>query len=365
MTITDFKDLLRRYLDGQSTEAELRLIDTWYDALNEDVTYQFTPAEQARLKARMWAQIEERTVPEGDEVETPILPLPVRRQSVAWFQRRSWQVAASLLLLAGVGWFGWQARNDSSADVLAFQGDLATASAGMPERHNATDKPITLRLPDGSTVYLTPHSTLRMATTLATGERVVYLAGDAFFSIAKNPHRPFRVVTDQVETQVLGTSFWVHAAGRANQVDVEVVTGKVQVYERTRQAGSGKRGDVGRGVVLTPNQMVTITDKEHWQTGLIAQPVPIKPELASESTVDPVTSLTFSDVPLTLVCQRLTKLYGIELDLANIDLASCTFSGDLSRQSLYTQLDLICTTINARYDVRGTHILISGRGCSR
>ncbi len=192
----------------------------------------------------------------------------------------------------------------------------------------------------------------------------MYLAGDAFFTIAKDSRRPFRVVTEQVETQVLGTSFWVHTAAQTNKVDVEVVTGKVQVYERKRLAKTDNK--LSHGVVLTPNQMVTITDSEHWETGLIAQPKPIQDELTTEAGGPAKTeALVFEGTPLSVVCQRVTQVYGIDIDLASTDLSSCTFSGDISRQPLYTQLDLICSAINARYDVRGTRILISGRGCAR
>lgn len=54
MTLPEFHQLLRRYLDGNATPDELHLIDRWYDSLNESVASEFTPAEQARLKARMW-----------------------------------------------------------------------------------------------------------------------------------------------------------------------------------------------------------------------------------------------------------------------------------------------------------------------
>lgn len=365
MTLAEFNNLLRHYLDGQSTPDELALIDRWYDSLNAEVVYQFTPDEQARLKARMWAQIEAKT--DNRTVDaTPVIALnSTETVRLTRFWQRPQTIAAALVFLllgSGLSYLIWQSTGRKTGEVGRFQGELALLSQGLSERQNNTDKAITLRLSDGSTVYLTPQSTLRVANSLARGERLVYLTGDAFFTIAKDPRRPFRVITEQIETQVLGTSFWVHAGGQTNKVDVEVTTGKVQVYERTQRPGSRQ----GRGVVLTPNQMVTVTNSENWQTGLVAHPAPVRPDsLVEKARLSVADNLVFENTSLSVVCQRITDVYGIDMDLAGTDLASCTFSGNLSRYPLYTQLDLICAAINASYHVRGTHILISGRGCAR
>ena len=366
MTLFDFNSLLRRYLDGHATPDELRLIDRWYDSLSkslsEDVAYPFTPAEQARLKARMWQQIDARTADKAAD-EAHVLPLLATPDRPGW--QRTWAITAtvSLLLLGGWAVYSFQkTAQPGAAKPGQFQGELAALSAGMTEQ-SATTAPRSVTLPDGSEVYLKPHSAIRYVKQLTGNERVAYLVGDAFFKVTKNPRRPFRVVTEQVETQVLGTSFWVKTTAPNNQVDVEVLTGKVHVYERVRlTAGAKNTPPATSGVVLTPNQKVTVTGQEHWQTGLVAYPQPIAPETALAVQPRPV-SLRFDNIPFATVCQQLTQLYGIDLDLANADMATCTFTGDLTSLPLFDQLTLLCSTVNARYDVRGTHILISGRGC--
>ena len=365
MTLVEFNNLLRRYLDEESTPDEQAQIDRWYDSLNAEVVHQFTPDEQARLKNRMWSKIAAQTTADPVVAPPAFVLNPTEPRGLSGFWRWPQTRAAVLIVLFLGSWFGysqWQAGGEKPGRYVRFRGELANVSKGLTERQNNTDHGITARLADGSTVYLTPQSALRVAPSLSTGERLVYLAGTAFFTVAKDPRRPFRVITEHIETQVLGTSFWIHAGGEARQVDVEVTTGKVQVYERTQRGGNPQ----SRGVVLTPNQMVTVTDGQHWQTGLVANPTPVEPPNGATPTgTGKATGFVFSDTPLSAVCQRIKDAYGIDMDLAGTDLASCTFSGDLSGYPLYTQLDLICAAINADYHIRGTHILISGRGCAR
>ena len=362
MTQSQFKQLLRRYLDGQASDEELRLIDRWYDSLNESVAYQFSADEQTRIKARMWAGIEAKTTPEP-VVETPVQPLNslVSTQNLFW--SRPWAVAAAaVVLLLGGWWFLRQPARDLGPASGPFKGELALLSGGLLEQNNTTDHALRLTLSDGSSVVLTPNSAVRYPARFAPDHRDVYLTGSAFFSVSKDPQRPFRVSTDRVVTQVLGTSFWMKTIPDADRVDVDVITGKVSVFARKITANAPTAPQASPGVVLTPNQKVTVFGADLWQTGLVAKPEPIRPDLPDASA--PVIALTFDEVGLPLVLARLSQVYGIDMDLANAGLISCTFSGNIGNLPLYTQLDLICRAVGADYAVRGTRILISGRGCS-
>ena len=361
MTQSQFKQLLRRYLDGDASDEELRLIDRWYDSLNESVTYQFSADEQTRIKARMWANIEAKTIPDP-VVETTVRPLlnPPSAQHLFW--RRSWTgAAAAVVLLLGGWWFLRQPARDLGPVSGPFKGELALLSGGLLEQNNMTNHAVRLVLSDGSSVVLTPHSVVRYPARFASDHRDVYLTGSAFFSVTKDPKRPFRVSTDRVVTQVLGTSFWMKTTPDADRVDVDVITGKVSVFARKPALNAPMAKQASPGVVLTPNQKVTVFGADLWQTGLVAKPEPIRPDVPDASA--PVLVLSFDEVPLPTVLDRLSRAYGIDMDLANAGLSACTFSGNIGNLPLYTQLDLICRAVGADYAVRGTRILISGRGC--
>ncbi|MDQ2793917.1 MAG: hypothetical protein M3Y12_07915, partial [Bacteroidota bacterium] len=55
-------DLLKRYLDHDTTEGEAWTVDQWYEA-RDMPRPDLSPAEQAALQARGWEQIRRRTRP--------------------------------------------------------------------------------------------------------------------------------------------------------------------------------------------------------------------------------------------------------------------------------------------------------------
>jgi hypothetical protein len=82
--------------------------------------------------------------------------------------------------------------------------------------------------------------------------------------------------------------------------------------------------------------------------------------------IQPLTSpqsLVFDEDLLPAVLKRIAQLYGIEVVMENIDLKQCVFTGDLNGLPFLTQLDLICKSVNATSEQRGTAIFIKGEGC--
>ncbi|MDR2221896.1 MAG: FecR family protein [Flavobacteriaceae bacterium] len=78
-------------------------------------------------------------------------------------------------------------------------------------------------LQDGTKVELSAYSSLNISTNFNQLNRKVQLKGSAFFHVVKNVEKPFIISSDNFETQVLGTSFWV------KKQSVEVATGRVKV----------------------------------------------------------------------------------------------------------------------------------------
>src|ERR1700728_2382423 len=92
-----------------------------------------------------------------------------------------------------------------------------------------------IRLPDGSEVTLGAHSSLSVAFRLHE-RRVSLTSGIAFFSVTKNPSRPFIVRVGDKEVRVVGTKFEVRRDPTAMRVSVMQGTVEVmQVPERARE----------------------------------------------------------------------------------------------------------------------------------
>lgn len=82
-------------------------------------------------------------------------------------------------------------------------------------------------LPDGSKVILNAESSLEYPPDFNAG-RHVKLSGEAFFDIKHNSEKPFKIFTENLTTEVLGTSFNINAYDQ-KETEVALVTGKVKV----------------------------------------------------------------------------------------------------------------------------------------
>jgi len=82
-------------------------------------------------------------------------------------------------------------------------------------------------LPDSSIVWLNEDSKLSYPEVFEGVSRVVYLEGEAFFDVRRNPSQPFIIHAAGTKTQVLGTSFNIKAYEHDQTVALTVVTGVV------------------------------------------------------------------------------------------------------------------------------------------
>jgi len=121
--------------------------------------------------------------------------------------------------------------------------------ATLAEVRTSAGETSELTLPDGTTVFIGPKSRLGYPEKFDGAMREVSLEGEAFFDVVKNPEQPFVIVSGEISTRVLGTSFKVEAYS-GSPASVSVVTGKVRVARR-EQEKTGKEL-----AVLTPGKQV-------------------------------------------------------------------------------------------------------------
>jgi type II secretory pathway component GspD/PulD (secretin) len=116
-------------------------------------------------------------------------------------------------------------------------------------------------------------------------------------------------------------------------------------------------------VILKPNQRVIYSDEDHhFRTTLVETPLPV---LVNKNAEEKVTELNFvfEETPIAKVLTYMEQAYHIEMVMDNESLSNCLFSGDIKGQNLYDQLEIICESVQATYEIRGTRILIKGSGC--
>jgi hypothetical protein len=154
-------------------------------------------------------------------------------------------------------------------------------------------------------------------------------------------------------TEVLGTSFRIKPKPNSNTIEVSVQKGKVSVYASENK----KTGSKLNGVILTTNQKVIFdTEQKTIRQGIVEAPIIIPLEF-------PKTEFVFEEETIENLIKTLENAYGVEILVSNSNLKLCVFTGDLNNLSLYRQLEFVCGTINAQYEIRGSTVFIVGQGC--
>lgn len=89
-------------------------------------------------------------------------------------------------------------------------------------------------LPDGSRVWLNAASKLRYPVVFTGKYRDVELTGEAYFEVASNSKKPFRVKAGDSRVEVLGTHFNVNAYPDEAAMETSLLEGKVKVEKGSR-----------------------------------------------------------------------------------------------------------------------------------
>ena len=142
--------------------------------------------------------------------------------------RYAGMAAAVLLIFAGGYYFA--ARTVRPAEEIT----LLTAKGNVGE----------FTLPDGSRVWLNGESRLKYPAEFSGPTREVALSGEAFFEVSKDSLRPFRVNMDNLQVEVLGTSFDAIGYSFGSHQEIILKTGSVKV--------SG--ADLGKPVLRGPTK---------------------------------------------------------------------------------------------------------------
>ncbi|QKZ14777.1 FecR family protein [Spirosoma sp. KUDC1026] len=285
-------------------------------------------------------------------------------RSPRWVVQRSFQswqygIAAGVALVLGViGWYAFSQLDSRQAITPTYGALTKRVASPWKTISNTTDKPMQVQLPDESTVALKPNSQVRYPEQFTKNERDVYLLGEAFFDVTKDPNKPFYVHTDVLTTKVLGTSFTVQANQGQKVGKVIVSTGRVAVSKQVEGnelplKTSRLEGDV----VLTPNQQVTVSEaSSRLVVSLVDEPSLLDPSIKEKF-------FRYRKTAMAEVFAELEEAYGVDISFDREALKNCYLTASIVDEPLYDKLDLICRTINATYRRVGTQIIIEGSGC--
>lgn len=303
-------DIVVRYLEDPENEQHKKQLNEWIeqDAGNLDIFLDMKamwygdplPAASAFDTQGQWQALDTMLD------KAPVAALPQQKNArVIKMNRRYWWAAAAVLLIAGT--WTWAGPGGYKTLATARQQD-------------------SVRLPDGSMLYLNSHTQVRYARGFGKANRQIKIdKGEAFFDVTQNDALPFIVNAPDVEVQVLGTAFNVKAAGTG--VKVFVQSGKVSAAYK----GTEKK------VILTPGEEASLKHNGNIDTRIHKKNNNI---LAWKTR-----TLTFDDTPLTEVAASLEDFYGVRIKISNQQLADKKLLATFPNMSLDEVLDIMQKTL--------------------
>ncbi|MCM1051447.1 MAG: FecR family protein [Paenibacillus sp.] len=197
-----------------------------------------------------------------------------------------------------------------------------------------------LTLGDGTRIWLNAKTSLRFPEHFDYSERIVYLEGEAYFEVAKDSARRFKVITSHAEITVYGTEFNIRCYPSE------------QVSETTLANGSIGFEHNGQSVMLSPGQQARITDGN--------------PEVKILN-IDPAVycswhtgKFIFEHRSLYQILNQLSDWYDVDFIYSDPDLRHLHFTGDLERYADFSDiLSLIGMTTDVSFDIHGTTVTVS------
>lgn len=194
-----------------------------------------------------------------------------------------------------------------------------------------------ITLPDGTEVWLDAASSLKYPTRFASGERKVELSGQAYFEVAKDKSKPFRVITAQQRIDVYGTHFNVCAYPEDDEVQTTLVEGSVKVGLLDNSLSSFIVP--GQQSILKSNsfkfKQVDLEEALAWKEGFFA----------------------FTDEDVVASLNKLSRWYDVEI-VCDEKLHAITLGGNISRsKNLYDVLRILQLTGKIKFNVEGRRII--------
>lgn len=211
-------------------------------------------------------------------------------------------------------------------------------SAGSKVEYNTISTPragqYQVNLPDGTQVWLNAASSLRFPTNFsAARERRVELIGEAYFEVAKDPKKAFKVSSAGQEVTVFGTHFNINSYPDEQNTYTTLLEGSVSVNE----------------TLLKPEQQSILNGKN----------IKIVPADLESVMAWKMGYFRFDDESLESIMKKVSRWYDVEVEFQEPDLKELEFGGIVSRSEKVSKvLRMLELTTMRSFKLEGNKIII-------
>ena len=320
------EELLNRYFQNKCTPEERLLVAGYLAEIEDFPDHLLTRDEWDDLQNAMLTTEKSDALFEGIKSQTS-----AKKATTAWLRLLA---AAAILAIISIAGFIVSNQHQSVKQVAQKTNIIAKHPDQIIWKSivNYTEENQLVILPDQSTVKIYPGGELRYALPFVQQRREIYLLGKSFFKVAKDKKHPFIVYANGISTMALGTSFTITAAKESEVVKVVLHTGKVWVknIDSTSLKSFSK--------ILSPgNELVY---------NRIDNMVKIKSEQTLAQLKNTTAELTFNQIPLAAVLDKLAQHFKVEIKYNAQDLKEISFTGSINTKQSLNQILEELTALN-------------------
>lgn len=195
-----------------------------------------------------------------------------------------------------------------------------------------------VRLEDGTVVYLNSESELRIPVHFGSEERLVWLKGEAYFSVEHENKRRFVVRTDRADVSVLGTEFGVRAYAGEKEFLTTLVKGSVEVKseDNVHRIVPGEQAKVDNAGSIAVAKVNT-DEFVAWKLGRIV----------------------FTDARLEDIMNELQRWYDFNVFYRSPELKELRFSMDIVKYKEVSEIfDLMEKIRKVSFEVNGNNVIL-------
>jgi len=213
---------------------------------------------------------------------------------------------------------------------VAVQDSYTTITCALGDKTN-------MILPDSTVVCLNSGSTLKFNNNFKKGVRQVYLDGEAYFSVTKDAENPFRIKTNEIDVEVLGTEFNLKAYSNEKTVSTTLVEGSVKITSQNQ------------GTVIKPGQkLVYSVDSKKMALHELAD---LSPETEWKDG-----RLVFRNESLGDLELKLERWFDVDIVLADEAVKKRKYTGTLERESILEVMSYFRLARSVDYELEGNKI---------
>ena len=189
-----------------------------------------------------------------------------------------------------------------------------------------------IELSDGTTVWLNDGTTFRYPEKFTGDRREVFVDGEAYFEVAKNPKIPFVVDNSMMKTIVTGTHFNLNAYSADHFFEATLLEGKVSLEKGSQTIG------------ISPGEQIQFNSTDE---------TIVKNTVIAENAAAWVHGkLIFKDEKLNTAIKKLARWYNVEILMNDNELENYVISGTIQDEKLDQTLNLISLALPVKFEFK-------------